>query len=97
MSIPKRAAALHHGEQESLEPSRRLVQGLLQGVEEVHVELLGLVDVVPNAVEEDHLHEPPDHGGLRRHEDPRGLVARVRGPLVGFRQLDYFLPVRYCR
>lgn len=91
------AATLHHREQEALEPSGRFVQGLLQGVEEVHVELLVLVDVVPDAVQEDHLHEAPDDGGFRRHEYPGSLVAGVWRPVVGLRQLDYVFPVRYRR
>lgn len=94
MSFSKRAgSASDKGEQEALEESSGLVKGLLERVEEVNVELLGLIDILTNTVEDDHLEESLHNVGLARNKDPRRLVAGVGGPGIGLGHLNDILPV----
>lgn len=90
------AAAADQREEESLEEGGGLVEGLLQRVEQVNVELLIFVNVFADLFEHDEFEESLDDAGLGRDEDAGGLVARVGGPFLGFRNVENIFPVRDC-
>jgi hypothetical protein len=46
------------GLEQTLEEARRLVEAPLEAVEEMNVELLVLVNVLADALQDDHLHKP---------------------------------------
>lgn len=87
-------AATNEGKEEALEECGRLVEGLLEGVEEVDVELLRFVNILTDSVKNHHLEEALDNVRLCRDEDSSGLVASVGRPLLGFGNLDNVFPVR---
>ena len=98
MSLAQRTRpTANKGEQETFEKGGRLVQTLLERVEEVDVELLGLIDVLADSVKDDHLEEPLDNVRLAGDKDPRGLIAGIGGPTFRLGDLEDVLPVGNCR
>lgn len=78
MSLSQGAgAASNKWEKEALEESRRLVETLFEGVEQMDVQLLGLVNVLAHSVENDHLEKSLDNGRLSRNENSSSLVTGV--------------------
>ena len=76
------ATLCQHGEDDALEEGAGLVQGLLEGVVQVDVELLRLGDVRLDRGEEDGVEEDLRVVGLRRDEDAGRGVHGVGGPVL---------------
>jgi len=76
LSFPQCAGArAGQREEEALEETTGLVECLLQALEEMNVELLGLVDVLAEAVKNNLAHKGLEHYFLRRGKDSSSLVA----------------------
>lgn len=91
------AATHEQREEEADEEGSRLVETLLEGVEQVDIELLVFADILADLVEDDVLHELLARRRIRGSEYPRGLERGVGRPLVGFGHLDNVFPTGYCR
>ena len=84
MCLPERACpAAYQWGQEPLEESCRFVERLLQSIVQMHVELLGLVDIFTDASEYDGFEESLGDVRLGRNENPGCFITGVGCPCLG--------------
>lgn len=78
------AAALgDHGEDDALEEGAGLVEGLLQRIVEMYIELARLADVILHAGKQDRIEKLLGDVGFAGDEEARGRVDAVGGPVFG--------------
>eukprot|EP00051_Salpingoeca_urceolata_P027600 m.482325 g.482325 ORF g.482325 m.482325 type:complete len:381 (+) comp22494_c0_seq1:240-1382(+) len=86
--------SLTEGQQNALEKGSRLEQGLFQGHEQMKVESLVLVNVVPHSWKQHKVQKPLAHFHVEvRHKHTRGLIHRRSRPRLWLRDIKHLFPV----
>lgn len=74
----------------TLEETCRLVEGPLETIKQMHIEFLGLMNILTNTLQDDHFCESLHDVGFCRHEDPGSCIAVPKNRLIFVSEFEMY-------